>query len=99
MAAVLLPPVSEVFVTVCKKAYVPLVNDNDPMLIENWGALRLALQALLAEDSSDFERAGQLWGEAKRLLVVEEDNLVGAGSQGSVQMDDAFCMSEFPYGL
>lgn len=97
--ATLLPEVSEVFVTVCKRAYVPLVNENDELIIGNWGALRLALQALLAEDASDFERAGQLWVEAKRLLVTEEENLVGAGAQGTIQMDDSFEMERFPLGL
>lgn len=99
MALTLLPPASEVFVTICKKAFVPVVNDNDQLIIGNWGALQLALQAMLAEDASDFDRAGILWAEAKRLLVTEEENLVGAGSQGNVQMDDSFEMERFPVGL
>lgn len=99
MATTLLPPVSTAFVVIAKKAYVPLANENDEIAISNWGALRLALQALLAEDSMDLERAGQLWAESKRLLVVEEDNLVGASAQGSVAMSDDFEMSAFPVGL
>lgn len=95
----LLAPVSEVFVTVCKKSFKPLVNENDELLICNWGALRTALDALLKEDASDYERAGQLWAEAKRLLTTEQDNMVGGGAQGSVQMEDSFEMEGFPVGL
>lgn len=95
----LLPPVSDVFVTVCKKSFTPLVNEKDELIIGNWGALRLGLQALLAEDASDFERAGQLWAAAKQLLVSEEENLVGAGAQGSIQSDDPYSMECFPVGL
>lgn len=97
--AALLPPVSEVFVTICKRAYVPVANDNDQLIIGNWGALRLALQALLAEDASDFERATTLWAQAKQLLIAEEENLVGAGAQGSVDVEDTFFMQGFPVGL
>lgn len=99
MALPLLPAVSEVFVVVAKKAYVPLLNDNDQLLIGNWGALRLALQALLAEDASDFERATTLWAQAKQLLVTEQENLVGAGAQGQIDVSDDFNMQAFPVGL
>lgn len=99
MAVPLLPPVSEVFVVVAKKAYVAAVNDNDLLLIGNWGALRLALQALLAEDASDFERATTLWAQAKQLLIAEQENLVGPGAQGTIQCDDSFFMEAFPVGL
>lgn len=95
----LLPDVSEIFVTVCKKSYTPLLNENDELLIGNWGALRLALDALLKEDASDYERANQLWAQAKQLLISEENNLVGAGAQGTVQVQDDFAMEEFPVGI
>jgi hypothetical protein len=97
--APLLPPVSQVFVTICKKAYQPLLNDNDQLLISNWGALRIGLDALNKEDSSDWVRADELWAKAKALLITEEENIVGASAQGSIQMDDAFDMECVPYGL
>lgn len=93
------PDVSEIFVVVAKKAYKPLVNENDELLIGNWGALRLALDALLKEDASDTERANQLWAQAKQLLISEENNLVGAGAQGVVQMQDDFEIEAFPVGI
>lgn len=99
MAAILLPPVSVAFVVIAKKAFVPLVNEDDELLIGNFGALQLGLQARRAEAASDFDRAGVLWAEAKRLLVVEEENLVGASAQGSVAMSDDFEMSAFPVGI
>lgn len=97
--ATLLPATSDIFVTICKKAYVPLVNESDQLIIGNWGALKAALQALLAEDANDEDRAEFYWAKAKRLLVTEEDNLVGAGAQGSIQCSDDFCMEGFPVGL
>lgn len=99
MAVTLLPDVSTVFVVIAKKAFVPLVNDDDELLIGNWGALRLGLQALLAEDANDFERSDQLWAQAKRFLVQEEENLVGAGAEGVISVSDDFEMQCFPYGL
>lgn len=97
--ATLLPAVSEIFVVVAKRAFVPLVNDNDQLLISNVGALKAGLQALLAEDASDEDRAEFYWAKAKRLLVTEEENLVGAGAEGAIQMDDSFEMERFPVGL
>lgn len=95
----LLPDVSTLFVTVCKKAYKPLRAENDELLISNWGALRLALDALNKEDASDFTRADQLWAQAKKLLIAEEENEVGAGAQGPVPVEDSFAMECFPVGL
>lgn len=95
----LLSPVSTVFVVIAKRSYQPLVNDNDQLLIANWGALRLGLDALAKEDASDFVRADQLWAAAKKLLVTEEENLVGSGAQGTIQIEDDFNMQGFPIGL
>lgn len=97
--APLLPPVSNVFVTICKKSYVPLINENDELLVSNWGALEAGLRALNKEDSDDEVRAEQLWAKAKRLLITEQDNIVGASAQGSIQMDDSYEMQHFPVGL
>lgn len=98
MAVALLPAVSEIFVVIAKKAYKPLVNENDALVIGNWAALRLGLDALLKEDASDYVRAGVLWAQAKAALISEEENLVGAGAQGAIQMDDSFEMECFPIG-
>lgn len=95
----LLPPVSEVFVVVAKKAFQRVWNETDELLISNWGALRLALDALNKEDASDFVRSGQLWSQAKGFLVSEEENAVGAGAQGPLAMQDDFSMEQIPYGL
>lgn len=89
------PPENIAFLTVCKKAYVPLVDDNDESPIMNIGALRLGLMARLKEDASDDARAEMLWGKATRLLQVEEANEVGAGAEGVVQVEDTYAMSEF----
>jgi hypothetical protein len=99
MADPVLPPVSDVFVTVCKVAFKPLVNDNDLCPITNIAALQYGLQALLREDSSDYERANELWAMAQDRLVKEQSNLIGAGAEGNVQMDDSFDMEHFPVGV
>jgi hypothetical protein len=99
MAGTLLPPTSPHFITICKKAYQPLVNENDELLIVNWGALRLGMDALLKEDASDYERAAQLWFMAQQKLTSELENQVSASAQGSVQMDDSFDMESFPVGI
>lgn len=99
MAVSLLPPASEFFVVIAKKAYVPLYNDSDQSPISCLHAIRYGLDALLKADASDYEREDQLWSLAFKALTTEEDNLVGAGAQGSVQMDDSFGMECFPVGL
>ena len=99
MAGTLLPSTSPHFITICKRAYQPLVNENDELLIQNWGALRLAMDALLKEDASDYERAQQVWFLAIQKLTSELENQVGASAQGSVQMDDSFEMEAFPIGV
>lgn len=83
------------FLTTCKRAFKAMVNTSDESLIVNIGALRLGLDAILKEDASDFTRAGQLWGQAVRLLQTEESNEVGASAEGVIQMDDTFAMGEF----
>lgn len=99
MALGIVPPVSTVFVTICKKAYKPVYDDNDILLISNDGALRQGLEALLKEDSSDKERADQYWADAIRILQSEEKNLIGASAEGTAQVDDSFNMHAVGVGL
>lgn len=97
--APLLPPLSTVFITICKKSYQPLVNENDELPISNWAALEAGLRALNKQDADDDVRAKALWADAKALLITEEENLIGAGAEGNIQMDDSFSMMDFPVGL
>jgi hypothetical protein len=94
-----LPDQNTTFITICKKAYKPLFDENDELLISNDGALRLGLEALLKEDASDNQRALELWAEAKQLLCREIENEIGAGAQGTIQMPDDFEMESVGCGL
>jgi hypothetical protein len=82
------------FLTICKRAYVPVASDFDEVIPGNIGALRFGLSALLAEDSRDIERARQDWATAESLLTNEVADDEGAGAQGAVQVVDDFNMQE-----
>lgn len=86
------------FLTICKRGYVPVSNDNDEVIPGNLGALRFGLDALLKEDAQDFTRAKTLWQDAKELLTNEVDDDTGAGAQGSVQVVDTFGLNEYSVG-
>jgi hypothetical protein len=81
------------FLTICKRAYVPVANDYDEVIPGNLGALRFGLQALLSEDAKDGPRAREEWATAEALLTNEVSDDEGAGAQGSVQVDDTFGMA------
>jgi len=80
------------FLTVCKRASVPIFNDNDEVIPPNIGAYRFGLEALTKEDAQDFARAEMMWQKAFDLLTNEVQDDTGSGSEGSVQVDDTFQM-------
>jgi hypothetical protein len=94
MAGELLPAESTAFVIIVKKAFKPAYDENDELLISSWGALRNGLEALLKEDGSDPDRADKSWGKAFAALVAEENNMVGAAAQGSLQVEDTYDMEQ-----
>lgn len=95
----LLPDESVTFVTICKKAFKPLYDEQDEVLISNLRALRKGLDALKAEDASDDERAQTRWTEAEMILQREAENEDSAASEGVVQVEDDFAMKETAYGI
>lgn len=99
MAVILRAPLSTAFVTICKKSFIFVADENDELVIGNLGALKYGLEALTKEDTNDYDEAAKLWAEARRLLVVEESNNMGAGSEGNIELDDSFNMEAFPVGL
>lgn len=46
----------------CKRAYVPAVADNDPVIPGNIGALKLGMMALQFEERNDPKNAALYWG-------------------------------------
>ncbi len=80
------------FLAICKREWVPISNDNDPVIPGNLGALRFALEALLKEDSQDMTKAEMWWGKAQALLANEAEDDTGANAHTPVQVADSFMM-------
>lgn len=85
------PTGNTTFSTICKRAYVPVTDKTDELLISNWGAIRNGLKALQKEDAEDDVRADALWAKARNLLIAESINDTG-GAQGSISVENDFEM-------
>ena len=57
-----------------KLEYVPVVNDRDFLLIDDFDALKLGIQALQFEDAHDYQNAEVTWKLAIRELNYESRN-------------------------
>ena len=80
------------FTCICKLAFLQLEDDSDVLPVQNIGALKLGLKALLKEDADDFVRANQLWEQGKTLIMEQKDNETGPQAYGKVPYDDDFCL-------
>ena len=87
------------YITICKRAYVPVARDFDEVTPGNIGALRFALQALDKEDAEDFARARSLFAEAYFLLKNEVEDDTGPSAEGVVQVSDDFQISGISSGV
>jgi len=74
----------------CKRAYVAAVADNDIIVPNNIGALKLGMMALQYEDKNDMDRARQYMAEAVSLLNSELDQFRGDSVLPSVQFRPGF---------
>ncbi len=63
--------------TLCKRAYVPAVSDNDLIIPSNLGALKLGMMALQYEDKNDWDRSEQFWQRAFALLDQDRQEFDG----------------------
>ena len=68
----------------CKRDFVPVVADNDPIFPSNLGALKNALRFLRFEDKADDERAEAAWGKALQFLEDEQIEYDGDSAVASV---------------
>jgi len=84
--------------TVCKREWMVIGNDNDPVVPGNIGALKFGLQALLKEDAQDFVRADELWNMAFKLLANEAQDDTGAGTAMPASVVDSFGMAVMDNG-
>lgn len=57
-----------------KLEFIPLVNDNDFLVIDNFDALKLGIQALRLEESNDEQLAEVKWLKAIREMNMEDRN-------------------------
>ena len=62
----------------CKRAFAPLVSDNDIVYVGNVGAIKQGLLARIAEDNADIERAEYHWQRCTLLLEEEAASTRGA---------------------
>ena len=61
----------------CKRRFVPVQEDNDPIYINNISALKHALLGVLAEDNADLERSEIHWGKCRQILDEQLDQYRG----------------------
>lgn len=62
----------------CKRAFKPLIDDDDICYIANIGALKHGLLGRIAEDAADLERANYHWQLCTKLLDEEAASAMGA---------------------
>lgn len=55
----------------CKRRFVPVLSENDDIIPDNMGALKLGLISLKYEDTNDLERATEYFQKALSLLNAE----------------------------
>jgi hypothetical protein len=61
-----------------KRAFEPIVNDNDIVFISNLAAIKHGLLAVVAEDNADLERATYHWTEAQKNMEREMESARGS---------------------
>ena len=54
-----------------KRAFTPLIDDNDIEFLGNLAAIKHALLATISEDNADYERSGFYWKKCNDLLEKE----------------------------
>lgn len=69
-----------------KRAYEPIVNNNDIVYVSNLAAIKHGLLAVLAEDNADLEKANYHWAEAQKNMEMEMESARGAATP-SIQFD------------
>lgn len=96
------PGTTTYFSAVCKKAFVPVTNNDDELPIDNLNALQAALDALAKRDSNDYARQRQLLSQSEESLNRQSGDETGPNAEGNIAFDDEFGMNEvgnmFGYG-
>lgn len=95
---------SQVVDVIAKRRFIPVINDNDWLLIGNLGALKLACMAILKEENNLAHEASIYWDGgamrvggvtvnirgARQILDDELQQFLGDGSRDVIQIVDEF---------
>lgn len=69
-----------------KKRFIPAVVDDDVLMIPNLEAVRLACQAVLAEEGNVLDDALKYWGLANQALSEQSRHWQGSGAEQPMRM-------------
>lgn len=86
------------YACIVKLGYIPVTASGDQVVPNNTGALRFGLQAILKEDSEDFERSRELWAMARERLIAQTDS-ESEGTTDRIEIEDDFEMAAVGRGL
>lgn len=75
---------------VAKRAWQRAVNDNDPVIPSNLGALKHGIQAWIFEDKVDRDKAREAWNEAFEILDQELTEFDGDSALPTIQADAGY---------
>jgi hypothetical protein len=64
--------------TICRKRWIPVVNETDWIEPANIGAIKAGFQALSQEDAVQQEQADTLWGRGRAMLEKQLQSLRGS---------------------
>jgi len=64
--------------TMCRKRFIPYVNETDPVEPANIGAIKCGFLALPQEDATQQEQAEVYWGRGKAMLEKQLQSLRGS---------------------
>src|SRR5215831_11862594 len=81
------------FNCVCKRAFVPLTDDDQEMPIDNLNALQAMIDALNKRDASDYTREAQLIAEGRQALEEQSADETGPQAEGVISVDDDYDMA------
>ena len=79
-----------------KRKFIPIVSDDDDLIVTNLGALKMMAIAIEKEENNNLEEAAQYEAKAEALLQEELKEVEGANiGRPQVQME-MFAMGEIP---
>lgn len=74
-----------------KLQHVPVVVDNDPLVIGNVAALKLMVMAIMRENSNRFDESALLEAKARAELDGELSSYLGDGMRTAIRMEQPDC--------